>query len=215
MNLNFSNASVLNDWQMNLGIALCGAFPWAASLLPALYLQKNEVMTWWIQSSQFALRCFQILLGKPQRKSQTSSASPSQTRLPKSEQTKESKAGGEWAITEAIAALAYAHPPASRHQYLPVWWFHIIHFVFRGAPVPLEHLSTLHKSSHLILIIRLWNQWGFFVCLFCGGVLFCFVWKGRFREIKSHSRWGCRRWDLNPDGLTPDQSLLFCQNRIR
>lgn len=79
-----SNASVLNDWQMNLlEIALCVPSPWTASLLSALYLQKNEVMTWWIQSNQFALRCLQTLLEKPQRKLQKSWSSPSQIHLPK------------------------------------------------------------------------------------------------------------------------------------
>lgn len=127
MNLSFSNTSVLNDWQMNLlRIALCGAFPWTASLMPALYLQKNEGMTWWIQSNQFALRCFQILLGKPQRKLQMSWSSPSQTHLPKSKQTKESKSGGEASHYRGYSSLrldclplclSTTLPPAPGRQY--------------------------------------------------------------------------------------------------
>lgn len=59
-----------------------------AKLISSLYLHKNEVRTWWIQSIQFAWGCFQTLLEKPQRKSQTSWSSPSQPHLPKSKQIK-------------------------------------------------------------------------------------------------------------------------------
>lgn len=206
MNLGFSNASALNDWQTDLlRIALCGAFPWTASLLPALYLQKNEVMTWWIRSSQFVLRSFQILLGRPQRKWRMSWSSPSETRLPKAKQTKESKSGGEWAVTEKVTT-AYASDPiplAPGHQYLPVCSLvrHYTFCILWGGPtlgvskcLTQEHLlqSSLQGSG---------NQ--------------CFLWKVRFREIKSHLNliWGCQKWDLNPDRLTPDQTL-YCNVRI-